>query len=413
MTHKLKYEAAIDVIGKRPLNPEFSLASCRVMYTGKNRNRSNMSKQAADKALQSIYNVPVVAEVLHREGDDKDFGSHGGKIIIDSTGVKYEQTTVPYGVVPESANPRWINYNGKEYLECDVILWTGRYEDLNILVEDVNKKRPHSMEITVNSSEIGNDGYEYVSDFSFSALTILGSEVEPCFEDSAVSLYSNNNFNSRFEEMMNAYSKINKNGGAEHMDENAGNVEVTAEPETKIDIEVVEVVDTKEDFELAIVDIVKEEVVEVVETVTINASDYAAEKAGYALTISSLNTKVEELEKSVAAFEKASVELNGELTELKSYKLSIETAINKNAIDEVLEMFEARLSELLDFTELKENAYNMTKEDVETKCYIMVGKMNFKVTSKKENIKKAFSVINVNSDSEIDAKLNILDAYKV
>jgi len=213
MNNTLKFNASIQSDTLEYVNKDFSKAECKVMYVGANRNNSYISKESVNKNLETIFNVPVVAETIYKEDDDKDFGTHGGRIIMDSNGIKYEETTVPYGVVPESANPRWVDDGDKEYLVCDILLWTGRYEDLEILLDDEEKSRPQSMEIKIDSSFIDEDGYEVIEDFDFSALTILGSDVEPCFEDAKVKMYELDDFKALYNEMIEAYSKISMKGG--------------------------------------------------------------------------------------------------------------------------------------------------------------------------------------------------------
>lgn len=208
-----KFSASINPNTLEYINDDFSKAECKVMYTGANRNNSFISKETVDNNLNTIFNVPVVAEVLYKEDDeDKDFGTHGGRLIMDSNGIRYEETTIPYGVVPESANPRWVEDGEKEYLVCDVLLWTGRYEDLDILLDDDNKSRPQSMEIKIGSSFVDDDGYEVIEDFNFSALTILGSDVEPCFEDARVQMYELDEFKALYNEMLEKYKMFTKGG---------------------------------------------------------------------------------------------------------------------------------------------------------------------------------------------------------
>jgi hypothetical protein len=192
----------------------------------------------------------VVAETLYKE-DEKDFGTHGGRIVMDSNGIKYEETTVPYGVVPESANPRWVDDGDKEYLVCDILLWTGRYEDLEILLNDEEKTRPQSMEIKIDSSFLDDDGYEIIEDFDFSALTILGSDVEPCFEDAKVKMYELDEFKVLYREMIEAYSKISTEGGknldTDNKKEEFVEEEEVLESDTPLEVDKDDFVDEKED----------------------------------------------------------------------------------------------------------------------------------------------------------------------
>jgi hypothetical protein len=238
MSEVLKFESQIDVSNLEKLNDEFSKAECKVMYVGANRNMSYITKESVENALGTIYNIPVIAEVLYKEGEDKDFGTHGGRLVIDSNGARIEQTTVPYGVVPESCNPRWVEEGDKEYLVCDVFLWTGRYDDLEILLNDEEKQRPQSMEIMIGSSYIDDDEYEVIEDFSFSALTILGADVEPCFEDARVKMYERDIFKEEYEKLFNLYNKINKEGGENLVDDNKKFVseeDLMSEPPLKVD----------------------------------------------------------------------------------------------------------------------------------------------------------------------------------
>jgi uncharacterized protein YaiL (DUF2058 family) len=201
---RIKFEAKIDVKSFEVLNSEFTKAKCYILYTGQNRNGSSISKEATEAALPSIYNCPVVAEMINKDDGEKDFGTHGGRIVIDSSGVRYEQTTVPYGVVPESANPRWEMVDDKEYLVCEIILWSGRYDDLDVFLAD--GVRPQSMEISPLEFEEKDNLFE-IKSFEFSALTILGSDIEPCFENAKIETFECDTFKKQYEEMVSKFTQ--------------------------------------------------------------------------------------------------------------------------------------------------------------------------------------------------------------
>jgi hypothetical protein len=76
MDNVLKFNASIQTDTFEYINKDFSKAECKVMYVGANRNNSFISKESVDKNLNTIYNIPVVAETLYKE-DEKDFGTHG------------------------------------------------------------------------------------------------------------------------------------------------------------------------------------------------------------------------------------------------------------------------------------------------------------------------------------------------
>lgn len=217
----------------------FVRGKVKVAYAGKNRNYSDITKDAFEKAQSSIFNRPVVGNWLEEE---ENFGGHD--MILEKRGNKFivKDTTVPYGVVPESCNPRWEavedeNGNVKNYFTVDVVLWHERYpEQIQAIMDG---KMNQSMEIMIRDGE-WDSNYDYfvVNDFYYSALCILGrerdesgkgnSDVEPCFEDSDVEVYqfeAGEAFNSKLAEMMNKFNmktnnKIECEGGeVEKVDE--------------------------------------------------------------------------------------------------------------------------------------------------------------------------------------------------
>ena len=172
------------------------------MYHGQNRNNSVIDKANVDRAIPSIYNIPLVGEFMESESDaeESNFGSHGGKIVIDDNGMKFIHTTKPIGVVPESANVYWEKVIDekeleKEYLVIDGALVWNRYETEVETLKTANFGQ--SMEVEVEDGWFDSeDGNYHITDFSFSALCILGIDgkkngrVEPAFEGSKIITYS-------------------------------------------------------------------------------------------------------------------------------------------------------------------------------------------------------------------------------
>ncbi len=170
-------------------NSQFHMVKIYIAYAGKNRNGSIISKETFEKLIPSLYGVPVVGE-----WKGEDFGSHGGKIEISEDGVEYIDTTKPYGFVDSSATVQWevvTEEDGteKEYLTTTAFLWTSRYpETLKVLENKSNQ----SMELNVFDGEMSGEYPDYfeILDGEFSALCILGEEVEPCFESAKVSQFN-------------------------------------------------------------------------------------------------------------------------------------------------------------------------------------------------------------------------------
>ena len=196
MNRSIPKGSHLEFVNIQPLNPLISKCEVKVLYTGKNRNRSFISKEVATKMANSLPGTPIVGQYFYQTGD---FGDHGDEeLVIDDKGVRFIKSTVPYGFVATDAKVWWQNFVDKdgverEYLLTEGYLWTGRYPDCKRIIEKGNHQ---SMELDRDSlvgewskisgewSKFENDEHEYfiISDAIFSALCILGEEVEPCFE---------------------------------------------------------------------------------------------------------------------------------------------------------------------------------------------------------------------------------------
>lgn len=198
----LDFEASISDV--KQINPLFSTCKVRVLYTGKNRNMSIITKDAVEKALPTLKNIPIVGEY---SVEAKDYKGHGGAIDLDS--YDFIHTTKPYGVVPESATYEWEEVRGREYLTINgCYLWTGRYEEAYSVVE---KGKGQSMEIEVTDGRWDEEEEAYrIDNFIFSALCILGDDVEPAFEDASITAYSldKDSFKQEFSNMLSELKSI-------------------------------------------------------------------------------------------------------------------------------------------------------------------------------------------------------------
>lgn len=226
----IKYQTEIKIVQSsiKKLNKQFSLCDVLVCYHGDNRNMTSLKKNVIEENLYSIYGVPIVGEWIYKlDGtDEKTWGSHGGKLIIDDKGIHFEQTTKPFGFVTKDAaeSATWVTITEKdghtlhEYLKLTgCILWTSRYEESKSILDD---NFGQSMEIEIENGKYREDNYYDISKFIFSALCILGTDVEPCFESANVSRhYEFDNFKNEFQLMLEEYKKsvtakdddINKN----------------------------------------------------------------------------------------------------------------------------------------------------------------------------------------------------------
>lgn len=217
----IRYETQIQIVpsSMKQLNKQFALVDILLCYHGKNRNMTAMTKEVIEAALPSLYGIPIVGEYIYLDDGSQDFGSHGGKIIISDKGIRFEDTTKPYGFITKEAvdNAKWVTITEKngiqqhEYLELkNCIVWEKRYEEASALLD---KNYGQSMEIEISSGDYDSDGYYNIKEMTFSAACILGSnpdgtDVIPCFESACIGRhYELDSFKKEFALMLDEYKK--------------------------------------------------------------------------------------------------------------------------------------------------------------------------------------------------------------
>ena len=178
------------------ISPLVSKCVIKLVYVGKNRNGSFMSKETLIKMAPTVRACPIVG--VWRE-DIEDFGDHGHVITIEDGEVKFACKTVPYGFVAPDAKV-WFqkfidtddfgNEVEHDYMMTTGYLWTSQYEEAMKVIEE---GKGQSVELDdesldghwANDSESGMDFF-IINDAMFSKLCILGDDVEPCFEGASV-----------------------------------------------------------------------------------------------------------------------------------------------------------------------------------------------------------------------------------
>lgn len=197
---KIPFNAKIKFVEK--INDEFLKCKVYVCALGKNRNLSYISRSAADDALYSLYNIPVIGHLYEDENGDLHMGGHDMKIEQNADG-KYiwKSICVPYGVLPSQDNVHYEDIkepNGdiKTYVVADCILWVGRFPELAEAAYSDDWLFNQSMEINVNEyAPLDEDkNYTNILNYTYSALCLLGKSdnqdynTEPCFPEAKVSL---------------------------------------------------------------------------------------------------------------------------------------------------------------------------------------------------------------------------------
>ena len=389
------------------INPSFALAKVAIAYAGRNRNYTSISKEVFEKAIPSLFNCPLVGRY---DPELDDFGSHDIRIVqTDDGGFEIVNATVPFGVVPESAEFQWIpcmddDGEVREYLVTDVILWKRQY-GYETLVRKGSWSQ--SMEIGVNSWIVDHDGYMIIENMYFEALCILGTDVEPCFEGAsiAVSTYAiKSQFNAMFRDLYESVKalSIHKEGGVEMPREEF--IEILNEFNLSVDdinFEITEnmtIDDFKNkvsalvvsSFEEADVDSHNDTGIESLEDNCVptleEGFETQIEESTEEQIGDKINDSVHEDQEPVENNELVDYEalynelrnsydtLLSEVEELRQYRLTRETEDFRTAVDAVLDQF-SDLNGIEEFEALRTTAYEMDSvEDVEFHCFAIRGK---------------------------------------
>ena len=240
------------------VNSMFSLGRARIFYMGHNPNRSIIEGEAAYRLAASIPGTPIIGLYNY---ETEDFEGHG-------------DGQSAFGFVPLDPNPSWvtINEDGKEreYLEVDVVIWDGRFEEAK---EILSNQKSLSMELnpaTLKGTcvKVGDKMYYNITDAEFAGITVLGEDVQPCFKDAG--------FLNAYSSMVSAYASYmsnmqnNEEGGISQM-ENIDEVKVEEVVEPEVDTN--EVTET----EVVVDEVPSEAEVEVVETTEVEVVEETVE----------------------------------------------------------------------------------------------------------------------------------------
>lgn len=408
---KLKLDFEMTIFDVVDLNKSFAAAKCLVCYTGRNRNYSDIGKQKIIDALPSIRNIPVVGR--YDVGKD-DFGSHDVKIINKEDGIDIVNATIPFGVVPESANQwfetRIVNGEEKECFFTDVVLWKRQHGYEHIAKVGTISE---SMEIDVSEYMIDQDGYCIIDKFQFEALCLLGESVEPCFENACVQMYSNeivSDFKLQFSEMLREFKELNqssttvtdvtmevdidKNNGGSTMAEEIKNEVVDEVTETVVEETLEETVkNTVEDVaEEAVEETTDETTEEIVdETVEEHKEDTPTEEVVEEATE---ETVVEESNEDYSVLYSELKEkydaLENEVVSLREYKQTKESEERKCAEEALFADYEETIGETEEFKSLKEKASEFSLDALKKECLCIVGM--YSMTNKTKETNKSDSL---------------------
>lgn len=206
---RLRFDSAIQHIEN--INESFSSGTMQICYHGKNRNKSNISREAIEHAKNTMFNCPIVCNY---SVEDDIIGGHDIALATDNKGnIRIVNLTDAVGVVPSGAKTWWekIDDNGTihDYFCTEVILWKRSPAYQKIVNDGITSQ---SMEITVKDGHM-EDGIFVIDNFSFTAFCLLGEGVEPCFESASLQMFDGNRVEHQFsllmQDLKESFNKVN------------------------------------------------------------------------------------------------------------------------------------------------------------------------------------------------------------
>jgi len=361
VTKRFNFEPQLLEYGE--VNSGFARVKLGIMTDEQIANGTHFNKEVINKRINGLNYLPVVME--YKE-DKEDAGTHGGKIELSDDGIKFIDTTKPYGVVIANT-AKWEDVKQKNgetipYLTCEIYGWIERYPELECLYK--GNQNNQSMEIKVLEAHFDENTWVYeIDDFEFSALCILGSDIQPAFDEAKVSTeYSKQDFKANYTEMLNALNIYLQNNGKEvfSLDEEILEVENTEEFEEIQE----EKLENEEEFKEEV--LVEEVVIEETTEEEFVEEKEPEEVIDYQKLYDDLKIEYDKL-----------VISNGELSDYKSTKeKEEEQAQFEQEKAEKQEVFNA-FSNKLDSEEMQpivDKMDNLSKDEIELQLFALVGK---------------------------------------
>lgn len=188
----------------------FKKVKIRVAHTGENLNNTIFTKNSLEKMSKTLGLIPIVGYIEKNEEDEDDFSNHKQLIRLTKNDIEYEYLGHAYGLIPENPNVSFEIFNGKEWLCTEGYIWT-KFEKAVGIFESSSNIKSQSMEIDNIDGFIDDDGILNIENAIFSALCILGEDVQPAMAGSTIEMFSTNDFKQEIKMMMQEFSKKGEN----------------------------------------------------------------------------------------------------------------------------------------------------------------------------------------------------------
>lgn len=165
--------------------------SLKLCHTNKNANGSDIPREVMDKALSSVYNIPILGFIYKDDDDEYQFAGH--EFYEEDNEMVYEE--IPIGVINESSDMsyEYDDEHGWDNLHGTGIIWKDYTKAYEILSRD--KEHPVSIEINVDKLTYDADSDTLIiNEFHFKGVTILGKDrddgrtIQPGMEGASITL---------------------------------------------------------------------------------------------------------------------------------------------------------------------------------------------------------------------------------
>ncbi|HEC2240668.1 TPA: hypothetical protein R1960_000801 [Staphylococcus delphini] len=191
----------------------FTKVKIWLMHLGENLNGSVFNKEVVEKAIPTLANTPIMGSISLLGEGNKDFLGHETDVLITDDGdIKFINTTVPFGVIPEDNNAKFESRVGDDmiervYLTVEGILWN-KWEDAIEILYGKNGVTSQSMEISEDYKAYFDGTHLIFEEFKFYGACLLGDDVEPAMKNSTVELKFSANTKEFINEKMNQFEAV-------------------------------------------------------------------------------------------------------------------------------------------------------------------------------------------------------------
>lgn len=339
---------SIDDVGKT--DDRFTRVKIDVLNAGRNYNYTVFRKDVVDKSIDTLGNIPILGFLRADVKNGLDFKGHEYETEYVDGEYKEKYYGSAYGLIPENSEYEWIekeNQYGEKMQTLSVIgyLWN-KFDDV-IGILDRDKKKSVSMEISDIDGDFDDEGYFVFSSFKFDGICILGKDVEPAMEDANITAFSKHDeFRKLNSEMISEFKKYMQGGNNKTME--------------------------KEKKEIA--DVTVKEITDKYEKLVKDFSKLENENKDYS---DKLSKKEEEYNKIAREFTDVKTEydtLKAKYDKYEKAKALEEQKKEEERKNEIFNRFDTILSDVADYSKVKNDREKFTSDEIETKCAVMFTK---------------------------------------